>query len=80
MGNPCPPTDLVNLQTIFRGPLSRHLLSSECLWMLQPAVELSQRQENSIALLFYSLKETFGQEYTFFFNIEETSPNQAKCF
>lgn len=32
-------------------------------------------------MLFYSLKETFGQEYTFFFfNIEETPPNQAKCF
>lgn len=80
MGNPFLPTDLVNLQIIFRGPLSRMLLSAECLWMLQPAMQLSQRQENNVILLFYSLQETFGQEYTFFFNIEETSKNQAKCF
>ena len=82
-GNTFPPRDLVNLQIIFRGPLSRLLLSSECLWMLQPATELSQRQGNSTILLVYSLKEIFGQEYTFFFffsNIEETSKNQAKWF
>lgn len=52
--------------------------SSERLWMLQ--TELSQRQgeQHVYSLLVYSPKETFGQKYTFFSNIEEISHKPAK--